>query len=168
MAVTSPDNIRTPNDGDGYALIQDLGVMASSMQAALVLRANLYRGTVAQRQAFTTAPIGVHWQDTNGSNMWEFVMKSGGWVVVNPSASGIVTTANLPPTTTVNTAVSFPSGLFAVAPQVILQNTAAPAAARNVVLRPTSVTASGFNIAAYNYDTSSYVANVSWVAVQGT
>ena len=35
MALTTPDNIRTPNSGDQYALVQDLGVLADSVQAAL-------------------------------------------------------------------------------------------------------------------------------------
>lgn len=70
MATTSPDNIRTPNAGDQYALVQDLGVMADSIQSALTKRANTFQGTAAQRTAFTsTATNGMLWQDTDGIKM---------------------------------------------------------------------------------------------------
>lgn len=70
MATTSPDNIRTPDQGDQYALTQDLGVLADTVQDALTRRANTFRGTVAQRTAFTsTATDGMLWQDTDGMKM---------------------------------------------------------------------------------------------------
>lgn len=81
MAVTSPDNLYSPDDDDGYALVQDLGLGQDTVQSALVRRANLYGGTVAERQAFTaTAPEGVHWQDTTGGK-YTWVMRGGAWVV---------------------------------------------------------------------------------------
>lgn len=80
MAVTTPDNLYSPDDDDGYALVQDMGVGQDSVQAALVKRANMYVGTTEQRTAFTTAPEGVHWQDTNGSK-FEYVRQAGAWVV---------------------------------------------------------------------------------------
>ena len=79
MAVTSPDNIRTPDSGDQYALVQDLGVLADSTQAAITKRANLYVGTAAQRTAFTTATNGMNWQDTDSITMiWKRV--GAAWV----------------------------------------------------------------------------------------
>lgn len=69
MAVTTPDNIRTPNSGDQYALVQDLGLLADTVQAAITKRGNLYVGTAAQRASFTTATAGVNWQDTDGIGM---------------------------------------------------------------------------------------------------
>ena len=49
MALTSPDLIRTPDDGDQYALVQDLGAMADSIQTALSKRplnlVRLWQGT---------------------------------------------------------------------------------------------------------------------------
>ena len=79
MAVTSPDNIRTPDSGDQYALVQDLGVLADTTQAAISKRGNLYIGTAAQRTALVTAPNGTNWQDTDGLGMtWNRV--SGSWV----------------------------------------------------------------------------------------
>lgn len=35
MALTSPDNLRTPDSGDEYALTVDLGVLADNVQTAL-------------------------------------------------------------------------------------------------------------------------------------
>ena len=92
MALTTPDAIRSPNDGDQYALVQDLGVLADSTQTALVRRANMYIGTAAQRTAFTTAPEGVHWQDTNGTRLI-YVRQSGAWVSLLGNSAGTVTNA---------------------------------------------------------------------------
>ena len=64
MATTSPDGLRTPDPGDPYNLVPDLQTLANDTQAALILRANTYTGTSAQRLAFTTAPAGSVWQDT--------------------------------------------------------------------------------------------------------
>ena len=81
MAVTSPDNIRTPNSGDQYALVQDLGVLADTTQAAITKRGNLFVGTAAQRTAFTAATNGIHWQDTDGQQL-EYVRTGGAWLAL--------------------------------------------------------------------------------------
>ena len=81
MAVTSPDNIRTPDSGDQYALVQDLGVLADTTQAAITKRGNMYVGTASQRIAFTTASNGVHWQDTDGTGA-EYVRQAGSWLML--------------------------------------------------------------------------------------
>ena len=86
MATTSPDNVRTPNPTDPYKLVADLTILASDVQAALVRRANSYVGTSAQRTAFTTAPEGTGWQDTNGTKL-AYVRKSGVWVPAIPTIS---------------------------------------------------------------------------------
>lgn len=91
MPTTSPDNIKTPDLGQQYALVQDLAAMAATIQTALVRRANLYVGTSAQRTAFTSAPEGVHWQDTNGTKL-EWVRQSGAWVQVTQ----VMTAVSLP------------------------------------------------------------------------
>lgn len=44
MAVTSPDNIWTPDDGDDYALVQDLARTADDVQDALNVRVPLITG----------------------------------------------------------------------------------------------------------------------------
>lgn len=69
MATTTPDNIWTPDAGDQYALTQDLGANADSVQAALIRRGNAYKGSTAQRTAFSSAEDGVLWQDTDGIKM---------------------------------------------------------------------------------------------------
>lgn len=89
MATTSPDNLKTPDAGDQYALVQDMGALADTVQNALVKRANAYRGTSAQRIAFTTAPEGTSWQDTNG-NKFPYLRQGSTWV----RAAGQVTLAS--------------------------------------------------------------------------
>lgn len=80
--ATTVDGIWTPDQGDDYNLVGDLGTMSASIQTALEKRANVYRGTTAQRSNFTNgAPEGVLWVDTNGAkqiwvkqgNTWELV-----------------------------------------------------------------------------------------------
>lgn len=79
MVTTVPDELRTPNSGDQYALVQDLGGLADTVQNALIRRANMYSGTVAQRTAFITAANGVLWYDTDGTNnIW--VRENNAWV----------------------------------------------------------------------------------------
>lgn len=78
MATTSPDNLFSPNPSDNYNLIANWATSMQSVQAALVKRGNMYVGTSTQRTAFTTAPEGVHWQDTNGGKL-EYVMQGGSW-----------------------------------------------------------------------------------------
>lgn len=78
MATTSPDGIRSPNPGDPYNLVADWAITAADVQATFNKRGNMYLGTSAQRTAFTTAPEGTHWQDTNGTK-GEYVRKSGVW-----------------------------------------------------------------------------------------
>lgn len=78
MAVTTPDNLYSPDDDSAYALVQDLGLAQDSVQAALIKRANLYVGTSAQRTAFTSAAEGTHWQDTDGQKR-VYIFKAGKW-----------------------------------------------------------------------------------------
>lgn len=90
MATTSPDNLFSPNPSDNYNLIADWATSMQSVQAALVKRGNMYVGTSTQRTAFTTAPEGVHWQDTNGSKK-EYVRQANAWVEwVSPPSDGLV------------------------------------------------------------------------------
>lgn len=84
MATTSPDGIRSPNPTDPYNLVADWAITANDVQAVFNKRANMYIGTSTQRTAFTTAPNGVFWQDTNGSQNL-FVRRSGAWVVKTQS-----------------------------------------------------------------------------------
>lgn len=149
MATTTPDSIRTPNPSDPYNLISDLGIMANDTQAALVKRANLYVGTSTQRTAFTTAPEGVHWQDTNGSKqIW--ARRAGAWVDISPStvasASGTGTAAVGLTATAVN--VTFPAGTFSSAPGVMVMSNSPSSVGSRVYHRVTNISAIGFTIEA--------------------
>lgn len=66
MSTTTPDNIFRPDPSDPYNLVADWATTTDSIQAALLARGNSYRGTGAQRAAFTTAPQGSIWADTDG------------------------------------------------------------------------------------------------------
>lgn len=88
MATTTPDNLFSPDPTSPYNLVADWATSMSSVQSALVLRANAYVGTSAQRIAFTTAPEGAHWQDTNGQKLY-YTRNAGAWVEVAPSVSEV-------------------------------------------------------------------------------
>lgn len=107
--VTSPDNIPSPDLTDQYALTQDMAALADGTQAALVRRANLYIGTSTQRAAFTSAPEGTHWQDTDGSKL-EYVRKSGQWVASIPLANLQTNTANSTARLTTQYGIGFITG----------------------------------------------------------
>lgn len=109
MATTN-NGIWTPDQVDSYNLVGDLATMASTVDGALEERANAYRGTTAQRTAFTnTAPEGTIWVDTNGEkavwvkqgNSWERIfpgkrvrkLYSGGQVYTSPVAGASITQA---------------------------------------------------------------------------
>lgn len=127
MASTYPDNIISPDLGDQYALVQDLGVVASTTQTALDRRANAFVGTAAQRAAYVdTATNGQLWQDTNGTkHLWR---KDGSaWVRVVPDApamprilTGTVTYATVTPDTTMPQTITFPAGFFTQPPRIML------------------------------------------------
>lgn len=149
MATTSPDNIKSPDSGDQYALVQDMGALADTVQNALVRRANLYKGTSAQRTAFTTATEGTWWQDTNGNkDVW--VRKAGAWVIAVPtpvkSASG-TGSASVGSSAT-NITVNFPSGRFSAAPGVSVLSNSPSSVGSRVYFRVTSVSSSQMTIEA--------------------
>ena len=83
MSTTTPDNLPAPDPGTMYGAVQAFKGLADETQNALNRRANFYRGTMAQRQAFTNAPNGVHWQETD-ENQLEYVRLNGGWTSVHP------------------------------------------------------------------------------------
>lgn len=84
MATTN-NGIWTPDQVDSYNLVGDLATMASTVDGALEERANAYRGTTAQRTAFTdTAPEGTIWVDTNGEKI-VWVKQGNSWQQIWPS-----------------------------------------------------------------------------------
>lgn len=112
MAITSPDNLRTPDPSDSYNLVADLATLAADVQSALTLRGNSYVGTSTQRQAFKpTAPEGSQWQDTDGDKR-QWVKKGANWeaeVTVSGVTSFASTAAGSAATNTVNYGVTFSS-----------------------------------------------------------
>lgn len=94
MATTSPDNLYSPDGSNAYNIPAETGAMQTSVQAALVQRANFYRGTSGQRTALSTAGQamnGTYWSDTNGTQeLYRF--NGTAWVSQNPvEDSGWVT-----------------------------------------------------------------------------
>lgn len=79
MALTSPDNIWTPDSGDGYALTQDLASFADTIQDALEVRANYYTGNNSQMtNQESKAPEGSMFFNTDDGK--EYRLVSGAWV----------------------------------------------------------------------------------------
>ena len=89
MATTSPDNIWTQDSADNYDLVVDAAATATSIQTALVARANSYTGTTTQRTAFTaSAPEGTLWSDINGEKfLW--IKQGASWSQVWPWPRGV-------------------------------------------------------------------------------
>lgn len=79
MAITSPDNIWTPDSGDNYALTTDLAAMADTVQDALTKRANYYVGTTSELAGVAaTAPEGAAGYDTTLDK--EVRLIGGAWI----------------------------------------------------------------------------------------
>lgn len=167
MATTSPDNLYSPDSSDPYALTQDLGAMQDSVQTALVRRANAYVGTSAQRNAFTTAPVGTIWSDTNGNReVWKWSGSEWGSLIdlsgrapfamaagrVSTPASGVAT-------------VTLPAGRFSQAP-LITATTADLTTLAIPWVRDHTTTS--FTVRTFNYLGTQVAGTVDWVAVQMT
>lgn len=83
MPTTSPDNIWFPGPNALVNLPADLSTMATSVQSAISVRANAYKGSSAQRMSFAGAEEGSLWSDTNGERtVWSF--QNGQWVAIWP------------------------------------------------------------------------------------
>ena len=158
MALTTPDAIRSPNDGDQYALVQDLGVLADSTQVAITRRANMYVGTSAQRVAFTTAADGVHWQDTNGGR-YEWIRTGGAWRGVRPLTGTVNLTA--PSSGGRDSAtINFPTGYFATAPAGLTTGASVVPESHS-----TSATTNASSITVYMYRNNNTTTPVTWTAI---
>lgn len=167
MATTSPDNLKTPDAGDQYALVQDLGALADTVQNALKRRANLMLGTVAERNAFTaSAPQGIHWQDTDGTNLFEWVMRNGSWERAGGSSTAAGAGTLTMPTGGSTTTVSFPPGSFTSAPRVLINFAGPMSNAQYVNYRATVVSADGFTVDGFNSGGTSINSSFVWIAVQ--
>ena len=160
MSTTTPDNLFSPNPSDNYNLIADWATSMQSVQAALAKRGNLYIGTSAQRVAFTTAPDGVHWQDTDGAKL-EYIRTSGAWRGAEPLTGTV--TAEFPSGGGLSmTPVTFPAGYFESPPLVVVSAATGAASTVALNLASNSVTTSGFNVNANRSNNTATV--VAWVA----
>ena len=161
MATTTPDSIRTPNPTDPYNLVADLAILASDVQSALNRRANTYVGTPAQRAAFTSAPTGTHWQDTQ-SPYHEWTRVGSAWRMNPVILQGTVTLTPATAGTPVSVRVNFPGGHFSGTPSIsLLGHTGVP---QNVSLGAASISASGVD--AVMVRTTAVATTCSWIAVQ--
>lgn len=145
MATTSPDNLRSPNPTDPYNLVADWAISMNDVQTALNKRGNQYIGTSAQRTAFTTAPEGTHWQDTNGTRL-AYVRKSNVWepLVPNLGVSEIRAGSYSAATSyvTVNFSPAFPSGTTPFVTAQIISGSGSAVGATPAI---TSVSNTGFS-----------------------
>ena len=79
MPVTTPSNVYYASTTGPYAHATDMALQAQSVQDALTRQGNLFRGTVAERNAFSAkAPEGVFWSDTDGNKVLH-QRRSGKW-----------------------------------------------------------------------------------------
>lgn len=89
MAVTSPDNIWTPDAGDDYALTTDLAAMADTVQDALNTVKTYLPLTDAQRIALTGSGLFegliVYTTDTNA--LWKYNGSTWGLFGIGPFKS---------------------------------------------------------------------------------
>lgn len=101
---TAPDAIPSPSIDDPFQWAPQLEALAEGTQVALNKRGNAYKGTVAQRNAFTNAPEGTLWSDTNSNRQvwrringsWEQFIDDTGWVNI-PLAEGFAVYENKTP-----------------------------------------------------------------------
>ena len=169
MATTSPDNIWTQDSADNYDLVVDAAATATSIQTALVARANSYKGTTAQRTAFTaTAPEGTTWADTNGEKiLW--IKQGAVWVRVWPQEyvtpaiqTGIVSVTPIA-NTVVPYTVTFPVAFTTTPRVVVTANSSVPHA---ISLGATGVSTTQFTLQTRRTSTSAY--SVFWIAIAGS
>lgn len=160
MATTSPWSIPLVDASNAAQLDALLNAQANALNTALTTLqsgvsssvgagANSYKGTAAQRAAFTTATNGQLWQDTDGS-MGLYRRQGGAWVrLVDGNATpfamaaGVVSGATITAGGAIDTTVTLPSSRFNVAP-IISVTQFGTGAARDVVVGVKSVTTTSF------------------------
>lgn len=88
MAMTSPDNIWTPDVGDEYDITADLATMADTVQDALLRYRGLRVMTNAQRLALAGANLfnGLHVYTTDTDRYW--IYRGGSWIDEGPRDTG--------------------------------------------------------------------------------
>lgn len=166
MVTTSPDNIWSPDSGDDYALTTDLAGMADTVQDAITANRVGRIGTNAQRLALTGTDLfeGLTFRTTDTRRDW--VYTGGAWVqrMAPFAVAGGVATVGTGVTT-----ISFPSGVFTRAPEVLQVTPLVPTGGQvgtpHVGENPT---AASFKCRIFNQGGSSIGGTVSWLAMQMT
>lgn len=70
MAVTTPNNLPSPNGGSLFDYSAHMGALAQATQDALKYRANLFTGTGSERDgALNDLAEGAFWSDTDGNKL---------------------------------------------------------------------------------------------------
>lgn len=169
--ASSPAQLDALLNSQANALNTALTTLQSGVSSSVGAGANSYKGTAAQRAAFTTATNGQLWQDTDGS-MGLYRRQGGAWMrLVDGNATpfamaaGTVSAISVNAGNAVDTSVSFPSGRFSVAPIVTVTQFGA-GAARDIVLGVKSVTASGFVLMRGSAGSSRTGIGAQWTAIQ--
>lgn len=85
MPVTTNYGIPTQDDPNLWNIVTDNAITANAVDLALLKVDTLRVGTGAQRAAFSTAPNGLHWQDTDGQQL-EYVRTGGVWLALGSKA----------------------------------------------------------------------------------
>ena len=162
MALTSPDNIYSPNIDDNWAVPQAMGALADSVQEALNDRANAYIGTSQERRNFTPDKPGTRWQDTD-NGQFEFVWRGGRWQGIARVYTGntMITPVTNSPT---SVRVNFPTGFFTQTPSVsATANTSVPGSSV-IEVGAAGPSVSGFDATIYRTNTTP--THVYWIAAQ--
>lgn len=161
MAVTSPDNIWTPDAGDDYALTVDLAAMADTVQDALNTVKTYRVGTNAERIALTGADLfeGLSFYATDTNALWRY--NGTAWEPrTYAEARG---RAACPASGVLN--VTFPAGRFSVVPNV----QATPVNNGTVgFAHITGLTATGMEVRFFSFGGVQIAGNVDWYASQAT
>lgn len=133
MAVTSPDDIWTPDAGDDYALTTDLASMADTVQDAINnVRANgAYRPGLEANRTSTPDPFdGLLYYSTDTGKLWRYAGSS--WY---PQTSGLVLLQTVSFTTASTVSFTGFSALFDNYRAVLDIHTSSAAAGATVRLR---------------------------------
>lgn len=159
MATTTPDDIKTPDSGDQYALVQDLGAMADTVQNALNRRANSY--IVGTRNELTGWNPGIGSKAYAKDTGKEYIQKASGWQGANPLTGQTTLTA---PSGggNVTQVVTFPAGYFTATPHVLVS--AADGAGVTVVLNLSAVTVTKDSFVINMNRSNTTATRVNWAA----
>lgn len=166
MAVTSPDNIWTPDAGDDYALTTDLAAMADTVQDAITdLRSDIgYRTdlTDAQRLALTGGDLfeGLRVWTTDTRVLWTYTQSA--WVRSLPGQPYMMAAGSGTTNSSGDATVTLPAGRFNVTPSIVITGTSA----RYSTIASKSSTS--FSVILANSSGTGVAGTFDWHAIQMT